>query len=119
MANRLKDKVAMIVGAGSSGPGWGNGKATAVLLARQGARVFAIDRELGLPFSWFFLMTHGHWVEPEIGQTVAAGLREQRVRGDHRHSFRRNAVSQRHRPSRHRCRHDPVAGLGARRAGLV
>ncbi len=43
-------------------------------------RIEAIDRELGLPFSWFFLMTHGHWVEPEIGQTVAAGLREQRVR---------------------------------------
>ncbi len=43
-------------------------------------RVEAIDRELGLPFGWFFLMTHGHWVEAEIGQAVAAGLREQRVR---------------------------------------
>lgn len=43
-------------------------------------RIEAIDRELGLPFGWFFLMTHGHWVEPEIGQAVAAGLREQRVR---------------------------------------
>ncbi|MBV8911498.1 MAG: SDR family oxidoreductase, partial [Acetobacteraceae bacterium] len=30
-------------GAGSVGPGWGNGKATAVLLAREGARVFLID----------------------------------------------------------------------------
>ena len=43
-------------------------------------RIEAIDRELGLPFGWFFLMTHGHWVEAEIGQAVAAGLREQRVR---------------------------------------
>ena len=43
-------------------------------------RIEAIDRELGLPFGWFFLMTHGHWVEVEIGQAVAAGLREQRVR---------------------------------------
>jgi len=32
-----------VTGAGSVGPGWGNGKATAVLLARQGAAVFAID----------------------------------------------------------------------------
>jgi hypothetical protein len=39
-----------------------------------------MDRMLGLPFGWFFLMTHGHWVEAEIGQAVAAGLREQRVR---------------------------------------
>lgn len=43
-------------------------------------RVEAIDRELGLPFGWFFLMTHGHWVEAEIGQAIATGLREQRVR---------------------------------------
>ena len=39
----------MVTGAGSVGPGWGNGKATAVLLARQGAKVFAIDvNEWGL-----------------------------------------------------------------------
>jgi NAD(P)-dependent dehydrogenase (short-subunit alcohol dehydrogenase family) len=43
VANRLKDKVAMIVGAGSSGPGWGNGKATAVAMAREGAKVFCVD----------------------------------------------------------------------------
>ena len=40
---RLDDKVAIVTGAGSAGPGWGNGKATAVLLARQGAKVFAVD----------------------------------------------------------------------------
>lgn len=43
MSDRLKDKVALIVGAGSSGPGWGNGKATAVLFARQGAKVMCAD----------------------------------------------------------------------------
>ena len=43
MGERLKDKVAIVTGAGSSGPGWGNGKATAVLFAREGARVFAVD----------------------------------------------------------------------------
>jgi NAD(P)-dependent dehydrogenase (short-subunit alcohol dehydrogenase family) len=40
---RLEKKKALIVGAGSSGPGWGNGKAAAVLFARQGASVFCVD----------------------------------------------------------------------------
>lgn len=40
---RLDNRVAVVTGAGSVGPGWGNGKATATLLARQGARLFAID----------------------------------------------------------------------------
>jgi NAD(P)-dependent dehydrogenase (short-subunit alcohol dehydrogenase family) len=44
--NRLKDKVAMIVGAGSIGPGWGNGKASAVACAREGAKVFCVDVNL-------------------------------------------------------------------------
>jgi NAD(P)-dependent dehydrogenase (short-subunit alcohol dehydrogenase family) len=41
---RLKGKTALVVGAGSIGPGWGNGKATAVTFARHGARVFCVDR---------------------------------------------------------------------------
>src|SRR5260370_4984053 len=41
---RLKGKIAMVVGAGSIGPGWGNGKATAVTFAREGAQVFCVDR---------------------------------------------------------------------------
>ena len=41
---RLKGKTALVVGAGSIGPGWGNGKATAVTLAREGAAVFCVDR---------------------------------------------------------------------------
>jgi NAD(P)-dependent dehydrogenase (short-subunit alcohol dehydrogenase family) len=40
---RLKDKIALVIGAGSSGPGWGNGKATAALFAREGACVIAVD----------------------------------------------------------------------------
>ena len=44
--NRVKDKVAIVTGAGSIGPGWGNGKAAAVLYAREGARVIAVDRNL-------------------------------------------------------------------------
>lgn len=46
MGERLKDKVAIVTGAGSVGPGWGNGKATAVLFAREGAKVFAVDMNL-------------------------------------------------------------------------
>jgi NAD(P)-dependent dehydrogenase (short-subunit alcohol dehydrogenase family) len=47
---RLKDKVAMIMGAGQ-GPGdggaIGNGRATALLFAREGAKIFCVDRHLG------------------------------------------------------------------------
>ena len=43
MAGRLQDKVAIVTGAGSAGPGWGNGKAAAVLFAREGAKVFCSD----------------------------------------------------------------------------
>jgi NAD(P)-dependent dehydrogenase (short-subunit alcohol dehydrogenase family) len=39
----MAGKVAIVTGAGSVGPGWGNGKATATLLARQGASVFLVD----------------------------------------------------------------------------
>lgn len=46
MPGRLKDKVALIVGAGSIGPGWGNGKAAAVLCAREGAKVLCADINL-------------------------------------------------------------------------
>ena len=43
MSGRLEGKVALITGAGCVGPGWGNGRAAAVLFAREGARVFAVD----------------------------------------------------------------------------
>jgi NAD(P)-dependent dehydrogenase (short-subunit alcohol dehydrogenase family) len=43
MADRLKDKIALVVGAGSIGPGWGNGKAIAVTFAREGGKVFCVD----------------------------------------------------------------------------
>ena len=46
MGDRVKDKVAIVTGAGSAGPGWGNGKAAAVLYAREGARVLAVDIDL-------------------------------------------------------------------------
>lgn len=45
VAGRLSGKTALVVGAGSVGPGWGNGKATAVTFAREGAAVFCVDRD--------------------------------------------------------------------------
>ncbi|MDZ7809997.1 MAG: SDR family oxidoreductase [Arhodomonas sp.] len=42
-AQRLEDRVVMVIGAGSIGPGWGNGKAAAVQAAREGAKVIAVD----------------------------------------------------------------------------
>lgn len=43
MSKRLDNKVAVVFGAGSVGEGWGNGKATATLFAREGARVVCVD----------------------------------------------------------------------------
>lgn len=45
MARRFQDKVAIISGAGSVEDGWSNGMATAVLFAREGGQVFAVDRD--------------------------------------------------------------------------
>ncbi|WP_236575186.1 SDR family NAD(P)-dependent oxidoreductase [Sphingobium sp. S6] len=43
---RLDNKIAIVTGCGSFAPGWGNGKAIAVLLARQGATVLGVDLDL-------------------------------------------------------------------------
>lgn len=45
-AGRLAGKVAIVTGAGCVGPGWGNGRAVAVLFAMAGARVFAVDKSM-------------------------------------------------------------------------
>ena len=45
MTRRLEGRIAIITGAGSVGPGWGNGRATAVRFAEEGAKIFAVDRE--------------------------------------------------------------------------
>src|SRR5437773_6026737 len=46
MGERLHDKVAIVVGAGSRpGETMGNGRAPAILFAREGARVLLVDRD--------------------------------------------------------------------------
>ncbi|MDH3600054.1 MAG: glucose 1-dehydrogenase [Candidatus Tectomicrobia bacterium] len=42
---RLEEKVAIVTGAGSSGPGTGTGKATSILFAREGAKVVLVDQD--------------------------------------------------------------------------
>jgi NAD(P)-dependent dehydrogenase (short-subunit alcohol dehydrogenase family) len=45
LVNRLDGKIAIVLGAGSAGPGWSNGRATAALFAAERAAVFAVDRD--------------------------------------------------------------------------
>ena len=46
MSGRLDGKIAIVTGAGCVGPGWGNGRATCVRFAEEGAKIFAVDRDL-------------------------------------------------------------------------
>lgn len=46
MAGRVSGKVALVTGAGSVGPGIGNGRAAALVYARQGAQVMLVDLHL-------------------------------------------------------------------------
>jgi len=70
----LTGKVAFITGAGSVGEGWGNGKATAVLMARQGAKVFGVDmseRALADTTQVMQQERHPHWATRICNMTVS------------------------------------------------
>jgi NAD(P)-dependent dehydrogenase (short-subunit alcohol dehydrogenase family) len=85
MVDRLKGKTAIVFGAGSSGPGWGNGKAAAVAFAREGAQVACIDlvdkaaaetadiikREEGVAIAVAANVTQSQSVEDAVAQTIA------------------------------------------------
>ncbi len=43
MRDRVRGKVIMVTGAGSIGPGMGNGKASSILYAREGGRLMLVD----------------------------------------------------------------------------
>ena len=47
MAKVLEGKIAIVTGSGSVGEGIGNGKATAIVFAREGAKVLLVDQNLG------------------------------------------------------------------------
>lgn len=47
MAGRLEGKVAVVTGAAPRGEGVGNGMATAILFAREGAKVVLVNRDAG------------------------------------------------------------------------
>ena len=83
----LQGKVVLVTGAGSVGEGWGNGKATAVLMARQGASVCGLDlsaealasttaimRTEGLTDRWQAL-TCNMTISAEVAVAVAACLK--------------------------------------------
>ncbi len=106
MSGRLQDKVAIVTGAGCIGPGWGNGRATAVRFAQEGARIFAVDRK-----------------PDSVDETVAAragGRRRDRRAPMRRHQRRLGrghgrGLRQALRP--HRRAGEQCRRLGARRAG--
>ena len=64
----MKDKVAIVTGAGSIGPGWGNGKATATLLARQGSFVRSTHASVPAP-------DRLHCARPRSGDRVRTTFR--------------------------------------------
>lgn len=67
MTGRLEGKVAVVVGAGQTpGETIGNGRATAILFAREGARVVAVDRDLASAQETVAM------IEAEGGAAVAA-----------------------------------------------
>jgi NAD(P)-dependent dehydrogenase (short-subunit alcohol dehydrogenase family) len=74
----LTGKVAFVTGAGSIGEGWGNGKATAVLMARQGARVFGVDlNERALADTSAEMEREGHrdWVPRPCNMTDSEAVK--------------------------------------------
>lgn len=65
MHTRLSGKTAVVMGAGSVGPGWGNGRATSVLFAREGANVVCADIDLDAA------RETAKWIGQEGGRALA------------------------------------------------
>lgn len=75
---RLDNKVVLVTGCGSIGPGWGNGKAISVLFARQGAKVYGVDRSMEAARATQALIEEEHF-EAEVAQcdvTIASAVTE-------------------------------------------
>lgn len=71
----MADKVAFVAGAGSVAEGWGNGRAIAVLMARQGAKVFGVDFDADALAGTTSIMEeegHGSWAACQADMTCSA-----------------------------------------------
>jgi NAD(P)-dependent dehydrogenase (short-subunit alcohol dehydrogenase family) len=62
-------KYALVTGAGSVGPGWGNGRAIAVRLVQEGAKVMALDRD---PERLAETLERAHAVQDTHGGEIAS-----------------------------------------------
>jgi NAD(P)-dependent dehydrogenase (short-subunit alcohol dehydrogenase family) len=72
---RLQGKAALIFGAGSVGEGWGNGRATAAVMLREGAQVFGTDRDpAALARTVEMVSEHGSMQSRPCDVTSAADL---------------------------------------------
>lgn len=84
MTGRLAGKRAAVIGAGSIGPGWGNGKASAVLMAREGAQVLAVDRVAAAAAETCALVAgEGGAARPLVADMTGAGAAEAVVAAAH------------------------------------
>jgi NAD(P)-dependent dehydrogenase (short-subunit alcohol dehydrogenase family) len=71
---RLAGKVAVVTGAGSVGDGWGNGRATVVVFAREGADVLAVDRDPdALAATLSLVAEHGGTARGHIADVTDSG----------------------------------------------
>jgi NAD(P)-dependent dehydrogenase (short-subunit alcohol dehydrogenase family) len=74
MTGRLANKVAIVTGCGSAGPGWGNGKAMSVLFAREGAKVFGVDLNAeAAQETRQIIEKEGHIVRTHVGDVTSPG----------------------------------------------
>ena len=72
-SGRLEGKVAIITGAGSQNEGVGNGRAMAVLFAREGARVLLVDKRMdAAELTRDFIREHGGEAEPHATDVTDA-----------------------------------------------
>jgi NAD(P)-dependent dehydrogenase (short-subunit alcohol dehydrogenase family) len=64
MTRRIEGKVVIVTGAGSIGPGIGNGKAAAIIYAREGGSVLLVDNNLNAA------METKSWIDSEGGTSI-------------------------------------------------
>jgi hypothetical protein len=85
MPARLAGKTAIVTGAGSVGPGWGNGRAISTLFAEEGASLFLVDRNLANlqetverigPTSASYEIFEGDVTDPESIHAMVSGCVE-------------------------------------------